>query len=717
MADATEEKERLVKPLRADTAEGKKSLVKPPFAIKPVKKAPSEQALAEQAQQEKSSVDMAALFSGPFFGKAGMFDLKKSEVREGSQKYPYTIQLGSFRKLVQAKNAVAQYREKGFSAYWSQVNLKGDEKWFRVYTGLFETRAQAKKYREEQHLLKSLVKKTPNNAFVGTHTDKHVPEANKILLKKPNLLNPKGAAEGSEPSVPKLLNPTPINLKKEGPQNKIKLDTPNSKASGNHEPDAEGSIKKSTPLKPVTPEGTTPAEQSPAKQTPPKNPLPASKPEKKAPAMKTPTEDAPSEQALAEHDQLEKPSAEMTSLFSGPFFGMASISDLKRSGILEESPNYPYSIQLDSFRTLDRAKKAVASYRKKGLSAYWSQVGREGNQMWFRIYTGYFETREQAKKYRKEQNLLKSLVKKTPQNTFFNTSESQQMPEEKTLSKMPNLISPEDSALDDKSSLPESQKSDPIGLLSDGEQEKIRFDRLKSNAFGSNPTGNHAPDVEPSMPKSMGKVTVKIPPRTVTPEKKTHAVKTPEEAPKSKTLAEQTPADMASLFSGPFFGMASSLDLKTPDSLGEYPKYPYSIQLGSFRTLDRAKKAVESYRKKGLHAYWSEADREGNERWFRVYSGSFESREKARRYRKEQSLERSLVKKTPYSAFVGTYSDRQVLEDQTLLLKSLDYVPYTIEEQDGRYRLFVGAFLSKKVAEEKQLDLESRGIQCQVVKR
>jgi cell division septation protein DedD len=220
-----------------------------------------------------------------------------------------------------------------------------------------------------------------------------------------------------------------------------------------------------------------------------------------------------------------------------------------------------------------------------------------------------------------------------------------------------------------------------------------------------------------------GKVTVKIPPRTVKPEKKTSVIKTPpEEAPAEQAHAEQAPlekqsVDMASMFSEPFFRMAGSSDFKTSENREEYPNYPYSIQLGSFRTLDRAKKAVDSYRKKGLHAYWSEADREGNERWFRVYSGSFESREKARKYRKEQSLERSLVKKTPYSAFVGTYTDRQVLEDQTILLESLDYVPYAIEEQDGRYRLFVGAFLTKKVAEEKQLDLESRGIQCQVVKR
>ena len=100
--------------------------------------------------------------------------------------------MGSFRKLVQAKNAVTVYRGKGLSAFWSEVNLDGDEKWFRVYTGLFETRDQAKKFRKEQNLLKSLVKRTPNNAFVETHTDKQVPE-NKTLLKMPNLMNSEGA--------------------------------------------------------------------------------------------------------------------------------------------------------------------------------------------------------------------------------------------------------------------------------------------------------------------------------------------------------------------------------------------------------------------------------------------------------------------------------------------------------------------------------------------
>jgi cell division septation protein DedD len=74
-------------------------------------------------------------------------------------------------------------------------------------------------------------------------------------------------------------------------------------------------------------------------------------------------------------------------------------------------------------------------------------------------------------------------------------------------------------------------------------------------------------------------------------------------------------------------------DLKKPESREAYPKHPYSIQLGSFRTIVQAKNAVTTFRGKGLSAYWSEVDRGDNERWFRVYTGSFETRDEAKKYR------------------------------------------------------------------------------------
>jgi len=456
----------------------------------------------------------------------------------------------------------------------------------------------------------------------------------------------------------------------------------------------------------------------------------------------------------AEQTPVKKPLVDVAALLSAPFFGKASHLDLKKAESHEFYSRYPYSIQLDSFRTLVEAKNAVTLYREKGLFTYWCEVSPEENERWFRVYAGFFESRKQAKKYREEENLHKSLVKRTPKNALLKSLIDKPILDYQAFVKKSRPSSREENKNNKKPSILKSTEPDPVPLNKDAPPEKVgvseqsrpkvgassnekaiyfwgltppnprmghsspytargnlafshkpssilKIPERRSEASNSNLSGISAPALAGSMPKSTL-------PRGV--EKKGQA--TTDQAPPKKPSIE-----MSTLFSEPFFAMAIDSDLNRAGGQDAYPRYPYSIQLGSFRTLDQTRKAVESYRKKGLMAYWSEVEGEGNKRWFRVYAGFFESRAEARRYREEKSLTKSLVKKTPYSTFVGTYRDKQVLEDQTLLLKSLDYLPYAIEEQDGRYRLFVGAFLSKKVAEEKRLDLESKGIQSQVIKR
>ena len=689
----------------------------------------AEQAHAEQVQREKWPVEMAYLFSGPINRTANLPNKKKPDGLEARPNYPYTIQLGSFRTLVQAKNAITLYKEKGLSPFWSEVNLRENEKWYRVYTGLFETREQAKKYKEEQNLLKSIIKRTPKRRFVDTVSNKEVvPEANagpKVL----SPLKPNGDNTDTKSSVPKSPKSTTINLEKEVTQKKNGSSQTNpkisgSKASGDPKPAAENSNKKSTTPKFFALQQKKPVKQIPAKPVPQKTPSPAMKPDKKAPAEYTTVKkakglgkQASEKQKLPESARRLKETDEMASWFSGLFSGMASMPDLKKFETQKIFSEYPYSIQLSSFRTLERAMTAVDAYRNKGVLAYWSEVGVEGNKR-FRVYTGFFETREQANKFRRERNLLKSLVKKTPKNVFFEAPTNQQVVENKILSKVLTPQNSKNSTKDNKTSQLDSPKPVLISLIDDVEKEKIRFDRIKKSANGSKSVEIHTPDVKPSMHKSMGKVRMKMPPRPGRPKKNATTMKSITE----KKSVEKQKDEMAYWFAGIFSDMTVGLsngnsDHKTSESLEGYPKYPYSIQLGSFRTRSQAKKAVASYRKKGLSAYWSETDREGKDRIFRVYTGSFKSRDEARKYRKGQNLDRSLVKKTPYSTFVGTYTDKNVLEDQTLLLKSLDCIPYAIEERDGRYRLFVGAFLTKEVAEEKRLALESKGIQSQVITR
>ncbi len=57
---------------------------------------------------------------------------------------------------------------------------------------------------------------------------------------------------------------------------------------------------------------------------------------------------------------------------------------------------YPYSIFLDTLATYPKAVVALAQFKKKGLSPYWVKVKEEGGNGRFNIFSGYFESIEQA---------------------------------------------------------------------------------------------------------------------------------------------------------------------------------------------------------------------------------------------------------------------------------------------------------------------------------
>ena len=52
-----------------------------------------------------------------------------------------------------------------------------------------------------------------------------------------------------------------------------------------------------------------------------------------------------------------------------------------------------------------------------------------------------------------------------------------------------------------------------------------------------------------------------------------------------------------------------------------------------------------------------------------------------------------------------------------LRLERFGYFPYVIKGEDGESRLYVGAFITRKGAEQQYHDLKSRGIQSQIVQR
>lgn len=145
--------------------------------------------------------------------------------------------------------------------------------------------------------------------------------------------------------------------------------------------------------------------------------------------------------------------------------------------------------------------------------------------------------------------------------------------------------------------------------------------------------------------------------------------------------------------------------------------YPYSIKLGSYSSVARAEKAIRYFARLGLSSYWVKVDLNKKGVWYRLFSGYFTEREEGERFMQEHGLKTSQVEKTRFANLIGVFASTEVLEDKVQGLKDHGYSPYVIRDPDGKSRLFVGAFLTRKGARDLHNDLQSAEIESQIVLR
>ena len=79
------------------------------------------------------------------------------------------------------------------------------------------------------------------------------------------------------------------------------------------------------------------------------------------------------------------------------------------------------------------------------------------------------------------------------------------------------------------------------------------------------------------------------------------------------------------------------------------PPATYALQLGSFRTLERAKRSVAQYRQKAIPAHWQAVEAG---QWYRIVTGKFGSRNQAARYKDAHQLEEARVIHAPWTVRV-----------------------------------------------------------------
>jgi cell division septation protein DedD len=162
---------------------------------------------------------------------------------------------------------------------------------------------------------------------------------------------------------------------------------------------------------------------------------------------------------------------------------------------------------------------------------------------------------------------------------------------------------------------------------------------------------------------------------------------------------------------------SKTITSKTAVPLKQKSNHPYSILLSSCRLPQSARKIVTEYKKVGLTPYVAKVEFKNGDVWLRVFAGQYQTRKEALTVKQKYHLSKALVKKTPYTNLIDTFSSEDEAKDTLQRLKGLGYSPYVLKRAENRYQLVVGAFITREGAEKQKTELQSKGISNQIVQR
>ncbi len=153
-----------------------------------------------------------------------------------------------------------------------------------------------------------------------------------------------------------------------------------------------------------------------------------------------------------------------------------------------------------------------------------------------------------------------------------------------------------------------------------------------------------------------------------------------------------------------------------------YPSgsFPYSVFLGSFRTIEEAERAISIFASDGILSYPVKVNLNDKGIWHRIYAGHFQGHEEAEEFIKEYDLIDASVKKVTYAVMIEDYrtsADRMKIEELLKLNGFSPFEVYEIEDLNGNFHLLSGAFITEEGALSRNEELKAAGINSQVIKR
>ncbi|MBN1103988.1 MAG: SPOR domain-containing protein, partial [Deltaproteobacteria bacterium] len=144
---------------------------------------------------------------------------------------------------------------------------------------------------------------------------------------------------------------------------------------------------------------------------------------------------------------------------------------------------------------------------------------------------------------------------------------------------------------------------------------------------------------------------------------------------------------------------------------------PFSLYLGSFHSLDQARRAISTYSEKGISPYWVRVDLGEKGVWWRIFAGQFKNQEEAEKFGVEKGITEAVPKRLAYAVLTGVFAEPGEATAAKGALEGLGYSPYTLPGGDGKIRLLVGAYMTEEGAKQEAGELKTKGIEGTVVKR
>jgi len=97
--------------------------------------------------------------------------------------------------------------------------------------------------------------------------------------------------------------------------------------------------------------------------------------------------------------------------------------------------------------------------------------------------------------------------------------------------------------------------------------------------------------------------------------------------------------------------------------------------------------------------------------------GHFKTWGSANSFQTQHGIKADRILRTAYSVQVGLYASKEKMDQQYSLLRESGYCPYIIKQPQDHYQLLVGAFQTKKAAENLASRLKASGMEGKPISR